>query len=190
MDNELLKWLSQVAPRGVAPGRDVYFWPVFRGSRDSQSGQSRAAHHAHDPARSGHARCARDLFGPVDWARMVLGELLVGLLMALSLAVVFEGMQFAGQLSRNSAGAFAGHFVRSAEQCGFSGALRFLQSDDAAPFLADWIFITGFCARWRAASNTCQWGRLSPTNGNARAGARGGIAFRISAFRSRLRFCC
>jgi len=39
------------------------------------------------------------LVGPMDWARMVLGEWLVGMLMALSLAVVFEGMQFAGQLS-------------------------------------------------------------------------------------------
>jgi flagellar biosynthetic protein FliR len=39
------------------------------------------------------------LTGPVDWARMVLSEGLVGLLMALSLSAVFEGMQFAGQLS-------------------------------------------------------------------------------------------
>jgi flagellar biosynthesis protein FliR len=39
------------------------------------------------------------LVGPVDWARMVLGEFLVGMLLALSLAVVFEALQFAGQLS-------------------------------------------------------------------------------------------
>ena len=37
--------------------------------------------------------------GPVDWVQMVLGELLVGLLIGLSLQVVFEGMQFAGQIS-------------------------------------------------------------------------------------------
>ncbi len=35
----------------------------------------------------------------LGWAGMVLGELLVGVLMGLSLAVVFEGMQFAGQIS-------------------------------------------------------------------------------------------
>jgi flagellar biosynthetic protein FliR len=39
------------------------------------------------------------LVGPAEWAGMVLGEWLVGVLMALSLAAVFEGMQFAGQLS-------------------------------------------------------------------------------------------
>jgi flagellar biosynthetic protein FliR len=39
------------------------------------------------------------LVGPVEWAQMVFGEWLVGMLMALSLAAVFEGMQFAGQLS-------------------------------------------------------------------------------------------
>jgi flagellar biosynthesis protein FliR len=36
---------------------------------------------------------------PVEWAQMALGEWFVGVLMGLSLAVVFEGMQFAGQLS-------------------------------------------------------------------------------------------
>lgn len=39
------------------------------------------------------------LVTPVEWIQMVLGEWLVGVLMALSLAAVFEGMQFAGQLS-------------------------------------------------------------------------------------------
>jgi flagellar biosynthetic protein FliR len=39
------------------------------------------------------------LSGPVDWVQMVIGETLVGTLMGLSLQAVFEGMQFAGQLS-------------------------------------------------------------------------------------------
>lgn len=36
---------------------------------------------------------------PADWLQAVLGELLVGLLIGLSVQVVFEGMQFAGQIS-------------------------------------------------------------------------------------------
>lgn len=39
------------------------------------------------------------LVGPVEWAQMIFGEWLVGMLMALTLAAVFEGMQFAGQFS-------------------------------------------------------------------------------------------
>jgi len=93
----LLQWLSQIAPVGLRVGGLLTFAPLF-GDRAIPN-----------PVKAGLLVSLTALLfpvvpsrpapiGPVDWVVMVLGELLVGLLMGLSLQIVFEGMQFAGNI--------------------------------------------------------------------------------------------
>jgi flagellar biosynthesis protein FliR len=98
LDNDILRWLAQVAPVALRVGGLLTFAP-FLGDRAIPN-RIKAGLLIVLTALLVPVMPAQPLlFGPVDWARMVLGEFLVGMLMALSLAAVFEGMQFAGQLS-------------------------------------------------------------------------------------------
>lgn len=98
MDREILAWLAQAAPIALRVGGLLTFAP-FLGDRGVPS-----------RVKAGLAVALTALLVPVvasrpvplaafDWARMAMSEALVGLLMGLCLQVVFEGMQFAGQLS-------------------------------------------------------------------------------------------
>lgn len=98
MDSEILQWLARAAPVALRIGGLLIFAP-FLGDRAIpnriKAGLLIVLTALLVPVMPEQPA----LTGPVDWARMVLSEGLVGLLMALSLSAVFEGMQFAGQLS-------------------------------------------------------------------------------------------
>jgi len=98
LDNDLLKWLSQVVPVALRLGGLFTFGPFF-GDRAIPNRIKAGLLLMLTILLVPVTPVRPTLFGPVDWGRMVLGELLVGLLMSMSLAVVFEAMQFAGQLS-------------------------------------------------------------------------------------------
>ncbi|MBZ5698049.1 MAG: flagellar biosynthetic protein FliR [Acidobacteriia bacterium] len=98
MNTDIFRWLAQVAPVALRVGGLLTFSPFF-GDRATPN-----------PVKVGLLIVLTALLlpvvplrpvplGPVDWIQMVLGECLVGMLMGLSLQVVFEGMQFAGQFS-------------------------------------------------------------------------------------------
>jgi flagellar biosynthetic protein FliR len=98
VNGDILKWLAQVAPVALRVGGMLTFSP-FLGDRAIPS-----------RIKAGLLIVITGLLfplvvrrpaplAPVDWVQMVLGELLVGLLIGLSLQVVFEAMQFAGQIS-------------------------------------------------------------------------------------------
>ncbi|MBZ5642890.1 MAG: flagellar biosynthetic protein FliR [Acidobacteriia bacterium] len=98
MERSILGWLAQVAPVALRVGGLLTLSPFF-GDRAIPNLLKAGILVALTallvpvlPARPAPA-------GPVDWAQMAIGELLVGLLMGLSLQAVFEGMQFAGQIS-------------------------------------------------------------------------------------------
>jgi len=98
VEREILRWLAQVAPVALRVGGVLTFAP-FLGDRAIPNRVKAgllvvltALIFPVVPARPA-------LIGPVDWVQMAMGESLVGLLMGLSLQAVFEGMQFAGQLS-------------------------------------------------------------------------------------------
>lgn len=97
MSIDLLRWLAQIAPVGLRVAGMLTFSPLF-GDRAIpnrvKAGLLIALTVLLLPVEPSQAA----LTGPVDWVRMALGELLVGLLMGLSLQIVFEGIQFAGQL--------------------------------------------------------------------------------------------
>jgi len=97
MSRDLLRWLAQIVPVGLRVSGLLTFAPFF-GDRAIPN-----------RVKAGLLIVLTALLLPVeplqvapvspaDWVRMGLGELLVGLLMGLSLQVVFEGIQFAGQL--------------------------------------------------------------------------------------------
>jgi flagellar biosynthetic protein FliR len=97
-DNELLRWIAQIAPVALRVGGFLTFGP-FLGDRAIPN-----------RVKAGLLIALTALLVPVTpvrpvlatpglWTQMALGEFLVGVLMALSITVVFEGMQFAGQLS-------------------------------------------------------------------------------------------
>ena len=98
MNTDIFRWLAQVAPVALRVGGLLTLSPFF-GDRATPN-----------PVKVGLLIVLTALLlpvvplrpvplGPVDWIQMVLGECLVGMLMGLSLQVVFEGMQFAGQFS-------------------------------------------------------------------------------------------
>ncbi len=98
MDNGLLRWLAQVAPVALRVGGLLTFTP-FLGDRAIPNRVKAGLLIVLTILLVPVTPVRPVLVGPVEWVRMVLGEWLVGMLMALSLAAVFEGMQFAGQLS-------------------------------------------------------------------------------------------
>jgi flagellar biosynthetic protein FliR len=97
MSKELLGWLAQIAPVGLRVGGLLTFAPFF-GDRAIPNRVKAGLLIVLTALLLPVEPLQAVLSGPVDWVRMGLGELLVGLLMGLSLQVVFEGMQFAGQL--------------------------------------------------------------------------------------------
>jgi flagellar biosynthesis protein FliR len=98
LDSELLRWLARVAPVALRVGGLLTFAP-FLGDRAIPNRIKAGLLIVLTALLVPVTPVQPVLTGPVDWARMVLSEWLVGMLMALTLAAVFEGMQFAGQLS-------------------------------------------------------------------------------------------
>lgn len=98
MDRELFAWLAQVAPVALRVGGLLTFGP-FLGDRAIPNRIKAGLLIVLTALLVPVTPVRPMLAGPVEWIQMVLGEWLVGMLMALSLAAVFEGMQFAGQLS-------------------------------------------------------------------------------------------
>ena len=98
MDKDILRWLSEVAPVALRVSGLFTFGP-FWGDRAVPNRIKAAALMVLTIVLAPVTPARPVLIGPVEWTRMILGEWLVGVLIALSLAAVFEGMQFAGQLS-------------------------------------------------------------------------------------------
>jgi flagellar biosynthetic protein FliR len=98
LDRDILRWLSQVAPVALRVGGLLSFAP-FLGDRAISNRIKVGLLIALTILLVPVTPVQPMLVGPVEWVQMVLGESLVGVLMALSLSVVFEGMQFAGQLT-------------------------------------------------------------------------------------------
>ncbi len=98
LENDLLRWLAQVAPVALRLGGLFTFGP-FLGDRAIPNRIKFGLLAALTILLVPVVPAQPMLVGPVDWARMALGEWLVGMLMALSLVVVFEALQFAGQMS-------------------------------------------------------------------------------------------
>jgi flagellar biosynthetic protein FliR len=98
LDSDILRWLAQVVPVALRVGGLLSFAP-FLGDRAIPNRIKAGLLIVLTALLVPVAPVQPVLAGPVEWVRMVLGEWLVGALMALSLAAVFEGMQFAGQLS-------------------------------------------------------------------------------------------
>ncbi len=97
-EHELLRWLAQVAPVALRVGGLLTFSPFF-GDRAVPNRVKAGLLVVLTALLFPVTPAQPALLGTVDWVRMALGEFLVGLLMGLSLQLVFEGMQFAGQLS-------------------------------------------------------------------------------------------
>lgn len=98
MNRDILQFLGQVAPVALRIGGLLTFCP-FIGDRAVPSRVKAGLLIMLTALLFPVVKTRPVLLGQVDWAQMVLGEFLVGLLIGLSLQVVFEGMQFAGQIS-------------------------------------------------------------------------------------------
>jgi flagellar biosynthetic protein FliR len=98
VNRDILRWLAQVAPVALRIGGLLTFCPFF-GDRAVASRIKVGLLIALTALLFPVVPPRSVSLGPVDWVQMVLGELLVGLLIGLSLQVVFEGMQFAGHVS-------------------------------------------------------------------------------------------
>jgi flagellar biosynthesis protein FliR len=98
VSKDILQWLAQVAPVALRVGGLLTFCP-FLGDRAVPSRIKVGLLIALTALLFPVVQLRPAPLGPVNWLQMVLGELLVGLLIGFSLQVVFEGMQFAGQIS-------------------------------------------------------------------------------------------
>ena len=98
MEKDILRWLAQVAPLALRVGGLLTFCP-FLGDRSVPSRIKVGLLIALTALLLPVVPVRPISLAPVDWVRTVFGELLIGLLMGLTLQVVFEGMQFAGQVS-------------------------------------------------------------------------------------------
>ena len=98
MGPDILRWIGRIAPVALRIGGLLTFSP-FLGDRAIPN-RVKAGLLVALTALLVPVTPVRPLFlGPVEWVQMALGEWLVGMLMALSLAAVFEAVQFAGQFS-------------------------------------------------------------------------------------------
>jgi flagellar biosynthesis protein FliR len=95
---DLMQWLGRVAPVALRIAGLLTFCPFF-GDRAVPSRIKVGLLIALTALLFPVVQLQPVSRGPVDWVQMMLGELLVGVLIGLSLQVVFEGMQFAGQIS-------------------------------------------------------------------------------------------
>ncbi len=97
-ERELMRWLAQATPVALRVAGLLTFSP-FLGDRAIPNRVKAGLVIVLTALLFPVVPAQAAPFGPVDWIEMTLGEFLVGLLMGLSLQIVFEGMQFAGQLS-------------------------------------------------------------------------------------------
>jgi flagellar biosynthetic protein FliR len=97
MEGELLRWLAQVGPVGLRVAGLLTFSPFF-GDRAIPNRVKVALLVVFTALLYPVVPARLAPLGPLNWVQMGLGEFLVGLLMGLSMQVVFEGMQFAGTL--------------------------------------------------------------------------------------------
>lgn len=96
--SDLLRWIARVAPVALRLGGLLTFGP-FLGDRAIPNRVKAGLLIALTALLVPVTPVRAVLVGPVEWIQMALGEWLVGMLMALSLATVFEAVQFAGQFS-------------------------------------------------------------------------------------------
>jgi len=92
-----MRWLAQIAPVALRVGGLLTFGP-FLGDRGIPTRIKAGLLIVLTALLLPVVPVRPASLHPVDWIRMALGESLVGLLMGLSLQVVFEAMQFAGQI--------------------------------------------------------------------------------------------
>jgi flagellar biosynthetic protein FliR len=92
---DILRWLSQVAPVALRVGGVLMFGP-FLGDRAIPNNVKVGLLILLTALLVPVVPLPAMSLDPADWIRMVLGEWMVGLLIGLSIQVVFEGMQFAG----------------------------------------------------------------------------------------------
>jgi flagellar biosynthesis protein FliR len=98
LDTDLLRWIARFAPVALRLGGLLAFGP-FLGDRAIPNRVKVGLLVVLTVLLAPITPVPSAIVGPVEWMQMVLGEWLVGMLMALSLAVVFEAVQFAGQFS-------------------------------------------------------------------------------------------
>jgi flagellar biosynthetic protein FliR len=98
LEIDILRWLARVAPVALRLGGLFTFGP-FLGDRAIPNRIKAGLLIVLTALLVPVTPVRPVLVGPVEWAQMIFGEWLVGMLMALTLAAVFEGMQFAGQFS-------------------------------------------------------------------------------------------
>lgn len=96
MEREILGWLARVAPIALRVGGLLSFCP-FVGDRAIPIRVKAGLLIVLTALLAPVVPVPPVSLAPVDWVRTVLGELLVGTLIGLSLQAVFDGMQFAGQ---------------------------------------------------------------------------------------------
>ena len=98
LDRDLLQWLARIAPVALRVGGLLTFSP-FLGDRAIPNRIKVGLLIVLTALLVPVTPVQPMLVTPFQWVQMILGEVLVGVLMALSLAAVFEAFQFAGQFA-------------------------------------------------------------------------------------------
>jgi flagellar biosynthetic protein FliR len=98
LEIEIMRWIARIAPVTLRVGGLLTFAP-FLGDRAIPNRIKAGLLIVLSALLVPVTPVRPVLVGPSEWVQMALGEWLIGMLMALSLAAVFEAMQFAGQLS-------------------------------------------------------------------------------------------
>jgi flagellar biosynthesis protein FliR len=98
VSDDILRWISQVAPVALRIGGLLTFSPFF-GDRAVPNRVKVSLLVALTALLAPVVAPAPLLLNLSDWVHMALGEWMVGLLLGLTLQVVFEAMQFAGQIA-------------------------------------------------------------------------------------------
>lgn len=98
METDLLRWIARGAPVALRIGGLLAFAP-FLGDRAIPNRIKVGLLIVLTALLVPVTPVRPALVGPIAWTQMVLGEWLVGILIALSLVTVFEAIQFAGQFS-------------------------------------------------------------------------------------------
>jgi flagellar biosynthesis protein FliR len=98
VNKDIVQWLAQVAPVALRVGGLLTFAPFF-GDRAVPARIKAGLLIALTALLFPVVHIRPVSIAPIEWAQVAVGELLIGLLIGLSLQVVFEGLQFAGQMS-------------------------------------------------------------------------------------------